>query len=101
MYELREVFSLRRTHFPQELLDSLPDMVLVELELGRDAARLLCQSHAASGICVEGASKLDVGRRLWADGGVFKGNRVAQSDARRCKARGGQGLQEIVGEVRG
>ena len=49
---------IQHTHLPYKLLDGAVDGIGAEFKLGGDALRLLCEGHAALGVCVESASRL-------------------------------------------
>jgi hypothetical protein len=55
------------THLPNKLLDGLVDGIVVEVELGGDALRLLCECHAALMLGVESTDEFDLRFGLRAD----------------------------------
>jgi hypothetical protein len=70
-----------RTHLPYELVDSLVDGILLKVELGGYALRLVSESHAALGSGVEGAFELDVLHGLWADWWLVEDEGVPEGDS--------------------
>ena len=62
------------THFPYELLDSLVDGIVAKVKLGGHLLGLVCESHAAFVVSVEGANEFDVLLGLGTDGGILEDN---------------------------
>lgn len=82
-----------RTHLPDELLHCLVQAIVGEVELGGDALCLLCESHAALWVGVEGAFELDDLLGFGADWGFVEEDGVAEG-----KAWGGDVPMVVLGE---
>ena len=82
-----------RTHLPDELLHCLVQAIVGEVELGGDALCLLCESHAALRVGVEGAFELDDLLGFGADWGFVEEDGVAEG-----KAWGGDVPMVVLGE---
>ena len=82
-----------RTHLPDELPHCLVQAIVGEVELGGDALCLLCESHAALRVGVEGAFELDDLLGFGADWGFVEEDGVAEG-----KAWGGDVPMVVLGE---
>jgi hypothetical protein len=70
-----------RTHLPDELFHGLVQAIVGKVELGGDALCLVCESHAALWVGVEGACELDDLLGFGADWGFVEEDGVAEGKA--------------------